>query len=113
MHPARARSALPPRRGQPGSIAALALALAGQPIDILVNNAGIRGSVGGIDTLEPGDFGAVMAVNALGPLLLTRALRPNLLAGRRRVVAVSSSSGSMTEGLDPDGDYAYRASRRR
>ncbi|HRV62450.1 MAG TPA: SDR family oxidoreductase [Albidovulum sp.] len=103
---------LPLDAGNPDSIAALALALTGQPVDILVNNAGIRGAMGGIDTLEPGDFGAVMAVNALGPLLLTRALRPNLLAGRRRVVAmISSSSGSMTEGLDPDGDYAYRASK--
>jgi NAD(P)-dependent dehydrogenase (short-subunit alcohol dehydrogenase family) len=44
--------------------------------------------------------------------LLTRALLPNLMAGERRVVAmISSRAGSMAEGLDPDGDYAYRASK--
>lgn len=104
--------ALPLDMGDPASIEGLAAQLAGQPLDILVNNAGIRGAMGGIDTLTPADFAEVMAVNALGPLILTRALRPNLMAGRHRTVAmISSSSGSMTEGLDDDGDYAYRASK--
>jgi len=94
------------------SIEAAANRLAGRPVDIFVNNAAIRGATGGIDTLAPKDFAEVMAVNALGPLLLTRALRRNLMAGSRRIVAmISSRAGSLAEGLDPDGDYAYRASK--
>jgi NAD(P)-dependent dehydrogenase (short-subunit alcohol dehydrogenase family) len=97
-----------------GSIAALAERLKGQPIDIVVNNAAIRGDTGGLDTLETGDFLEVMRVNALAPLLLARALRPNLLAGGRRVlVNIGSRAGSLAEGTidDEDGDYAYRCSK--
>ena len=97
-----------------GSIAALAERLKGQPIDIVVNNAAVRGDTGGLDTLETGDFLEVMRVNALAPLLLARALRPNLLAGGRRVlVNIGSRAGSLAEGTidDEDGDYAYRCSK--
>ena len=97
-----------------GSIAALAERLKGQPIDIVVNNAAVRGDTGGLDTLETGDFLEVMRVNALAPLLLARALRPNLLAGTRRVlVNIGSRAGSLAEGTidDEDGDYAYRCSK--
>lgn len=94
------------------SIENLARRLAGRPIDILVNNAGIRGATGGLATLAAADFAEVMAVNALAPLLLVRALHANLQAARRRTVAmISSRAGSLAEGLDPDGDYAYRASK--
>ena len=97
-----------------GSIAALAERLKGQPIDIVVNNAAVRGDTGGLDTLETDDFLEVMRVNALAPLLLARALRPNLLAGTRRVlVNIGSRAGSLAEGTidDEDGDYAYRCSK--
>ncbi len=94
------------------SIADLVATLAGTPVDIVIHNAAIRGATGGLDTVEAQDFHAVMAVNALAPVLLTRALRPNLMAGRGRTVAfISSRAGSMTEGLDPDGDHAYRMSK--
>ncbi len=98
----------------PASIAALGERLDGRPIDIVVNNAAIRGDTGGLDTLETGDFLEVMRVNALAPLLVARALRPNLLAGRRKVlVNISSRAGSLAEGTmdDEDGDYAYRCSK--
>lgn len=104
--------ALPLDLARTGSIEALARRLAGRPIDILVNNAGVRGATGGLDTLAAADFAEVMTVNALAPLLLVRALHANLDAGTRRVVAmISSRAGSLAEGLDPDGDYAYRASK--
>ena len=96
------------------SIAALGERLKGQPIDIVVNNAAVRGDTGGLDTLETGDFLEVMRVNALAPLLLARALRPNLLAGGRKVlVNIGSRAGSLAEGTidDEDGDYAYRCSK--
>lgn len=97
-----------------GSIAALGEKLGGLPIDIVINNAAIRGDTGGLDTLETGDFLEVMRINALAPLLVARALRPNLLAGRRKVlVNISSRAGSLAEGTidDEDGDYAYRCSK--
>ena len=97
-----------------GSIAALGERLKGRPIDIVINNAAVRGDTGGLDTLETDDFLDVMRVNALAPLLLARALRPNLLAGGRKVlVNIGSRAGSLAEGTvdDEDGDYAYRCSK--
>ncbi|MDC7253240.1 MULTISPECIES: SDR family oxidoreductase [unclassified Shinella] len=96
------------------SIAALGDHLAGVPIDIVINNAAIRGDTGGLASLETHGFLEVMRINALAPLLVARALRPNLLAGRRRVIAnIGSRAGSLAEGTidDEDGDYAYRCSK--
>ena len=96
------------------SIAALGERLQGRPIDVVINNAAIRGDTGGLDTLETDDFLDVMRINALAPLLVARALRPNLVAGTRKVlVNISSRAGSLTEGTldDDDGDYAYRCSK--
>ncbi|WP_455273340.1 SDR family oxidoreductase [Rhizobium herbae] len=98
----------------PASILDLARRLGGMPIDVLINNAGIRGDTGGLQTLEPGDFLEVVRINTLGPLLVTRALLPNLLSGKRKIVAnISSRAGSIAEGTldDDDGDYAYRCSK--
>ena len=97
-----------------GSIAALGARLEGQSIDIVINNAAIRGDTGGLASLEAEDFLEAMRINALAPLLLARALRPNLVAGRRKVlVNISSRAGSLAEGTidDEDGDYAYRCSK--
>lgn len=96
------------------SIAGLGERLEGQPIDIVINNAAIRGNTGGLGTLETDGFLEVMRINALAPLLVARALRPNLLAGRRKVlVNIGSRAGSLAEGTvdDEDGDYAYRCSK--
>lgn len=98
----------------PASIAALGERLEGEPIDIVINNAAVRGDTGGLESLETDDFLAVMRINALAPLLLARALRPNLRAGGRKVlVNISSRAGSLAEGTldDEDGDYAYRCSK--
>lgn len=106
--------ALPLMLEDEASIEAAARALLGRPVDILVHNAAIRGATGGLETVETADFEAVMRVNVLGPLLLTRALLPNLRAGGRRLVAmISSRAGSNSEGHvdNPDGDYAYRLSK--
>ena len=96
------------------SIEALGRRLSGEPLDVLINNAAIRGDDGGLQTLDPEDFLQVMQVNVLGPLMVTRALLPNLRAGRRKVVAnIGSRAGSMVEGTidDEDGDIAYRCSK--
>jgi NAD(P)-dependent dehydrogenase (short-subunit alcohol dehydrogenase family) len=94
------------------SIAALAASLAGKRIDVLIHNAAIRGDTGGLATLRQDEFLAVVHVNAYAPLALTAALLPNLLAGTvRKIAHISSRVGSMTEGMDDDGDYAYRMSK--
>lgn len=98
----------------PASIVDLARRLNGVAIDVLINNAGIRGDTGGLQTLAPGDFLDVVRINTLGPLLVTRALLPNLAFGKRKIVAnISSRAGSIAEGTldDDDGDYAYRCSK--
>lgn len=100
--------------GDPISIEAAAAQLSGRAIDILIHNAAIRGATGGLDEVETEDFLSVMRINALGPLLLTRALLPQLKAGERKLVAmISSRAGSNSEGHvdNPDGDYAYRCSK--
>lgn len=96
----------------PTSIASLGNRLCGGAIDLVINNSAVRGHVGGLADIEPDDFLATMNVNALAPLLLTRALMPALALGRGRTVAmISSRAGSITEGHDDDGDYAYRCSK--
>ena len=106
--------ALPLDLGDEASIRAAALKLEGRPIDILVHNAAIRGATEGLDAVTTEDFIETMRVNALAPLLLTRALIPQIRAGRRKVIAmISSRAGSNSEGHvdNPDGDYAYRCSK--
>ena len=98
----------------PESVSALAARLAGRPLDVLVNNAAVRSAAAGLDAFQPDDFLAVLRVNTLGPVLVTRALLANLRLGRDPVVAnIGSRAGSMAEGLldDDDDDYAYRCSK--
>ncbi len=93
------------------SVNRMAESLQGRPVDLLINNAAIRGATGGLPDVERDDFLDVMAVNVLGPLLVTRALLPNLRTGRGVVANIGSRAGSMVEGIDPDGDYAYKCSK--
>lgn len=98
----------------PASVSALAERLAGRPLDVLVNNAAVRSPAAGLHRFEPDEFLAVLCVNTLGPVLVTRALLANLRLGRNPVVAnIGSRAGSMAEGLldDDDDDYAYRCSK--
>lgn len=93
------------------SVNRMAKTLQGRPVDLLINNAAIRGATGGLAEVEHGDFLNVMAVNVLGPLLVTQALLPNLRKGRGVVANIGSRAGSVAEGRDPDGDYAYKCSK--
>jgi NAD(P)-dependent dehydrogenase (short-subunit alcohol dehydrogenase family) len=98
--------------GNEDSISTLARDLQAEAVDILINNAARRGDTGGLDALSTEDFLATLRVNTLGPLLMVKAFRPHLERGRRRIVAnISSRAGSVAEGLDADGDYAYRCSK--
>lgn len=101
------------------SVDALAQALAGKPIDLLVNNAGYFGDpmkvqLGSIDYSTWDQF---YRVNALGPVKMTEALLPNLLAGKlKKVIAVTSRAGQfeyVTNRAAPKmpGHYFYSGSK--
>ena len=96
---------------RPETFAPFAATLGHRPLDLLVHNAALRGDTGGLASLQVADFEAVMRVNVLGPLLLTRALLANLRAGAGQVVMISSRAGSLAEGRSDEGDYAYKCSK--
>ena len=78
------------------------------PIDVLINNAGILNS----ESLPAPDFDRMrqqFEVNALGPLRVTTALRPQLAAGSK-VVLITSRMGSITDNSS-GGMYGYRSSK--
>jgi NAD(P)-dependent dehydrogenase (short-subunit alcohol dehydrogenase family) len=86
----------------------LASRLAQDDIELLVHNAGI----GRFEALEGTNAADVMAqfqVNALAPLLLTRALLPRLRSGAK-VALVSSRMGSIGDN-GSGGYYGYRMSK--
>jgi NAD(P)-dependent dehydrogenase (short-subunit alcohol dehydrogenase family) len=95
----------------PASVAAFADALGDTAVDLLINNAGIGGPGAGIANLDIDEIARTLNVNSLGPLRVTQALLPNLLRGRRRIVAhISSNMGSIANN-DQGGYYGYRASK--
>ena len=95
----------------PASVADFAARLDGAPVDVLINNAGI--GVGGVsfERLDVETMAAFFQVNTMGPLRVTQALLPNLLAGQaKRIVSITSQLGSIDDN-GSGGAYAYRASK--
>ncbi len=94
------------------SITALAEMLSGVPLDAVIANAGISGDL----TLPVAAIGfeemlRVFDTNLFGVLLLTRALKSNLLAGDRRLALGMSSLMSSIASNDWGTQYCYRASK--
>lgn len=90
------------------SVKRLAESVSGETIDVLINNAGILRS----ETFGEIDYDDMMlqyAVNTLGPLRVTEALRNNLAEGSK-VAIVSSRVGSIDDN-GSGGNYGYRASK--
>jgi NAD(P)-dependent dehydrogenase (short-subunit alcohol dehydrogenase family) len=72
---------------------AAATAVATGGVDVLVNNAG-HGLVGAVEELTDADLRALLEVNVLGPMALTRALLPHLRErGAGHIVQMSSVGG--------------------
>jgi NAD(P)-dependent dehydrogenase (short-subunit alcohol dehydrogenase family) len=96
-----------------GSVQALAGRLAGEPIDVLINNAGVFPDRDqGFETLDAAAMTACFATNTVGPLLVTRALLPNLLTGgAKKVVHITSTMGSLEQARSATKNHAYRASK--
>lgn len=75
----------------PASLAALARSAGA--VDVLVNNAGVEGAAS-YDERDAEEIAATIAVNLSGPMLLTRALLPQMLArGHGHVVNIASLAG--------------------
>lgn len=97
----------------PESIKGLATQLGDKPIDILLNVAGVMAAPGQdqLDTVNKDSLTRIFETNTFGPLLLTQALLPNLLAAPgSRIGIVSSRVGSIADNSS-GGNYAYRASK--
>jgi NAD(P)-dependent dehydrogenase (short-subunit alcohol dehydrogenase family) len=95
----------------PKSIAAFARRLKGAAVDVLFHNAAVGIAGPAVEQVSAEELESHFRVNAIGPLLLTQALLPNLRAGERRlVVAMSSGLGSIEENTS-GGWVAYRVSK--
>ncbi|RZQ56504.1 short-chain dehydrogenase [Pseudidiomarina tainanensis] len=90
------------------SISELSQQLSGHSIDILINNAGLleREHLGSLSTAT---IEAQFKVNAMGPLLVTDALRDNLHKGSK-VIMITSRMGSMADN-GSGAYYGYRMSK--
>ncbi|KAK5739551.1 hypothetical protein LTR17_005240 [Elasticomyces elasticus] len=99
----------------PESISTFARELDGRPVDVLLNVAGIMSppEQDSVDSTTKAVLMRTFEVNAFGPLLLTQALLPNLVASEHKpakVAIVSSRVGSISDNSS-GGSYAYRASK--
>ena len=102
---------LPLEVTDPASVAALARSLEDTAIDILISNAGWYGPARQ-DASDPDIAGFVetFRINSAAPLALAHALKPNLMRGRDKKLAVlTSKMGSISD--SSGGDLAYRASK--
>lgn len=88
-------------------------------VDLLINNAGLDARAFGVDRAEAGplaldseSFLGEMRVNALGPMLITRALLPLLRSAPEPIVVnISSQLGSLEVGGQMPRDVGYNASK--
>jgi len=94
-------------------IDALAAKYKGEPIDVLINNAGISGPVPSqfLGRMDYAVFRSVLETNAVGPMRLSEALLPSVLASRQRKIVTISSSEASFGRIDAARLYWYRASK--
>ncbi|MFM7086724.1 MAG: SDR family oxidoreductase [Cyanobium sp.] len=92
----------------PIALEALSARLAGQELAGAILNAGIL-EADGLEDLEAGSIRRQFEVNALAPLLLARALLPNLAAGSK-LALITSRMGSIDDNTS-GGYYGYRMSK--
>lgn len=105
--------------GDEGSIASFVEAIGDQPVDIVLNNAGIDArNLGATEserdvlTQTSTQLMGQVAVNAVGPWLLSRGLLPQLRrSANPRIVNVTSQIGSMEVGQRIGRDVGYAVSK--
>jgi NAD(P)-dependent dehydrogenase (short-subunit alcohol dehydrogenase family) len=95
----------------PESIGALGEHVKNRPIDVLINNAGVSSEGRSVETLEAAELQRVFQINTFAPMLVVRALLPNLRAGeRKKVLSITSQLGSIANNTGGS-SYAYRGSK--
>jgi NAD(P)-dependent dehydrogenase (short-subunit alcohol dehydrogenase family) len=108
-------------------VEALAAKLEGEPIDVLINNAGVyadrsvcqgdeacrgEGRTQSFGNMDYELFDTIMAVNVRGPLVVSENFLANVRAsGQKKIVAISSTNGSVSQPLGGSGAISYRASK--
>jgi NAD(P)-dependent dehydrogenase (short-subunit alcohol dehydrogenase family) len=83
-------------------------------IDVLINNAGVLGDITAqtLGTLDAQSFHDVMAVNAYAPLAVSEAFRAHVARStQKKIIAISSGNGAISENQIAPGLYFYRASK--
>ena len=90
------------------SLAAMASAI-GAPLDLLIVNAGVGSRESRLDKIDAANWTRVMTVNALGPLLVARALGPRVRDGGT-IAALTSLMGSIADN-GGGGAWSYRMSK--
>jgi len=90
------------------SVAEFSRALDRETVDVLVHNAAIGEEGPGIDGLVAEEVERTLNVDAVGAVRVTRALLPNLRAGKRRTIVALSSGLASLERNTVGGWYAYR-----
>ena len=91
------------------SIAKLGEAVGDRSVDLLINNAGILVWGDRLDSLDVDGIRKQFDVNALGPLLVTAALKDKLTRGGK-VALITSRMGSIDDNTS-GGAYGYRMSK--
>jgi NAD(P)-dependent dehydrogenase (short-subunit alcohol dehydrogenase family) len=94
--------------GDDASVERLAKRLGDRTLDVVVNNAGIL-EPDNLDSLSFDSIRRQLEVNSLGPLRVTRALRPCFTRGTK-VAIVTSRMGSIADNTS-GGMYGYRMSK--
>ncbi len=96
-----------------GAINDFASSLDGAPIDLLINNAAIkdRSDVEGFSGIETDRWVDGFRVNAIAPVLLTRALIESLTAADNPVAATIGSQAGCLTLYDTGGLYLYRTTK--
>jgi NAD(P)-dependent dehydrogenase (short-subunit alcohol dehydrogenase family) len=94
-----------------GDIDRLAGVISG-PLDVLINNAAVFGANAYYARdCSPDDMLQTFAVNVVGPTFLAQKLRPQLLAGARKLI-VMVSTGNASLAANTEGEMlAYRATK--
>jgi NAD(P)-dependent dehydrogenase (short-subunit alcohol dehydrogenase family) len=108
-------------------VEALAAKLEGVPIDVLINNAGVyadrsvcqgddacrgEGRTQSFGNMDYELFDTIMAVNVRGPLIVSENFLDNVRASeQKKIIAISSTNGSVSEPLGGSGAISYRASK--
>ena len=92
-------------------IAALAAALASEPLDLLINNAGVLGGEQAFGAVDYASWEQTWRTNVIAPYRVVEAFIPHVAASGRRCMAfVSSISGSIAS-VGRGGGYIYQSSK--